>query len=200
MPTGYTADVGDGKVTDFKTFALRCARNFGATIMQRDERMEVLPELRKESKYYAESVEKAQARIAELAVMSPSHADKEADRAYQTALQTNAKYSEERRVTRERYEAMLAEVVLWEPPSRDHIGLKTFMEQQLNESIKFDTDYEPDKPLRLAPSEWLADEKKKAQRDLAYATKFLAEERERVANANEWITTLYESLGEKVPA
>ncbi len=26
MPTGYTAEVSDGKVTDFATFALGCAR------------------------------------------------------------------------------------------------------------------------------------------------------------------------------
>lgn len=27
MPTGYTADVGDGKLKDFREFALRCARD-----------------------------------------------------------------------------------------------------------------------------------------------------------------------------
>lgn len=37
MPTGYTADVADGKITDFVEYALQCARAFGACIMLRDE-------------------------------------------------------------------------------------------------------------------------------------------------------------------
>lgn len=35
MPTGYTADIKDG--IDFKTYAMNCARAFGACVMLRDE-------------------------------------------------------------------------------------------------------------------------------------------------------------------
>lgn len=41
MPTGYTADIKDG--ITFRDFALRCARAFGATIMQRDEDISIPP-------------------------------------------------------------------------------------------------------------------------------------------------------------
>ena len=34
MPTGYTADIKDG--IDFKTYAMNCARAFGARVMLRE--------------------------------------------------------------------------------------------------------------------------------------------------------------------
>lgn len=37
MPTGYTASVQEGKVTEFRDFAMECARAFGALVMMRDE-------------------------------------------------------------------------------------------------------------------------------------------------------------------
>jgi hypothetical protein len=32
MPTGYTAKVNDGSITDLKSYALICARAFGASL------------------------------------------------------------------------------------------------------------------------------------------------------------------------
>jgi hypothetical protein len=40
MPTGYTAGVADGTITEFREYALLCARAFGACIMLRDEPVE----------------------------------------------------------------------------------------------------------------------------------------------------------------
>lgn len=37
MPTGYTADVQSGKVTDFAEYAMNCARAFGALVLMRDD-------------------------------------------------------------------------------------------------------------------------------------------------------------------
>lgn len=37
MPTGYTSPLYEGKEISFEQFALRCARNFGALVMMRDE-------------------------------------------------------------------------------------------------------------------------------------------------------------------
>lgn len=194
MPTGYTADVADGKVKDFRTFALRCARNFGACIMQRDDSTDTLPELRKEAEYYTIALAKARKRVAELATMTPTEANAAAERAYQTILKSNEGYAENRRTTRERYEAMLAEVVIWQPPTPDHEGLKKFMEKQLVESIDFDTAYVDKPPAKQTGAAWLASERQRARDDLTYALKTLAEEKERVAKANEWITALYTSL------
>jgi hypothetical protein len=37
MPTGYTAAVADGTITEFPDFAMQCARAFGTLVLMRDE-------------------------------------------------------------------------------------------------------------------------------------------------------------------
>ena len=64
MPTGYTAGVATGEIKDFKTYALQCARAFGACIMLRDEPMsDEIPEF-KPSDHYEKSLAKATADLA----------------------------------------------------------------------------------------------------------------------------------------
>src|SRR5690348_5408929 len=70
MPTGYTAEVAEGKVTDFRTFALRCARAFGATIMQRDDPTHDLPKMREESSHHRDELARWQQRYSDLLLMS----------------------------------------------------------------------------------------------------------------------------------
>ena len=49
MPSGYTEGVASGKVTEFKEYALLCARAFGACISLRDEPLSLeIPEFKKE--------------------------------------------------------------------------------------------------------------------------------------------------------
>jgi hypothetical protein len=47
MPTGYTCDVQNGKVTELKDYLLDCSRGFGALIHMRDERMDTPIKLRR---------------------------------------------------------------------------------------------------------------------------------------------------------
>jgi hypothetical protein len=194
MPTGYTADVADGKVTDFRTGALRCARAFGATIMQRDDPMDQPPKLREESPYYAESVARDEARVAYLATLTPEEAEREAAAQFDAAMVRHREYEEERTVTRNRYNAMLAQAVQWTPPTPEHQGLKDLMIQQLTESIKYDCGPLWAAPERMSGAEWLAAEQEAAERSLTRSRESLREERERVKEANGWITALYESM------
>jgi hypothetical protein len=59
MPTGYTADIKNG--ISFKTFAMNCARAFGACVTLRDEPGggDKIPEAFEASTYHAQQVEKA---------------------------------------------------------------------------------------------------------------------------------------------
>ena len=198
MPTGYTAEVANGKVTDFRTFALRCARQFGATIMQRDDPMEELPKLRVASDYYERSLAESKARLAWLDTLDVEQANDEAAKEYGEAVKQNEKYRAERSLTKTRYEAMLSDVRAWEPPTPEHQELKRFMVQQLTESIDFDCKDYSTKPVRLSGPMWLAREKGKARESIARYTKLYGEELERVEESNRWITALYESL--PVPA
>lgn len=200
MPTGYTADVGDGKVTDFRTFALQCARNFGATIMQRDDPASELPKLREESDYYAKRVAEAEARIAQLAKMTPEEATLAAQADSEKRLAEHERYAENRRQTRVRYEAMMEKVRAWQPPTPGHESMKKFMLSQLTESIEFDCAGYAPYPHPIHTEAWLQQEREKAHHDLEYAIKSRGEEQVRCANANAWIRALYASLEVEVPA
>lgn len=196
MPTGYTAEVADGKVTDFRTFALRCARQFGATIMQRDDPMDEPPKLREPSEYYERSLAESKARLAWLDTLDVEQANDEAAKEYGEAIKQNREYAAKKILTRSRYETMLTEARAWEPPSPEHQELKRFMVQQLTESIDFDCKDYGTKPERLSGPVWLAREKQKTRESVARYTKMWGEELERVENSNRWITALYDSLSD----
>lgn len=193
MPTGYTADVADGKVTDFRTFALRCARAFGATIMQRDDPSDDPPKHRERSDFYDKHLVEARARLARLEAMTVEAADIEAQGEYQQALAHRKERIAENTERRNRYNAMLAEVVEWIPPTSEHVALKTFMIDQLTDSRKFD-DFEPPVPKRRLASQWLREEIAQTRANIARYIDEAAKEDERVGNANAWIDALYDSL------
>lgn len=197
MPTGYTADVQTGTVTDLRTFVLRCARAFGACVLQRDDKMDALPQMREVTPYYTERVEKARAAFDRAATMTEAEAEAGAEADYQQrvayAKERDARNAEEQG----RYAEMLAQVVGWTPPSADHEGLKSFMVEQLRSAQQFDN-LPPIQPERLTGVEWLARQRETTARDIAWAEKALREEQERVAGANRWIQALYDSL-ESVP-
>src|SRR5438309_7441629 len=95
MPTGYTADVGNGKVTDFATFALTCARGFGALITMRDDPMDAeIPDEFPVDEYAMRAYIADSERLNELRAMDAEEAERQADTAYTDAL---ARYRERQR-------------------------------------------------------------------------------------------------------
>lgn len=194
MPTGYTADVADGKVTDFRTFALRCARAFGAAVTQRDDPMDDPPKPREISDYTIKHVAERSAALAALNAMSAEQAEDAAAMAYGEALKAHHASNQRDTDTRNRYNAMLAEAVAWEPPSAEHQALKDFMIQQLTDGRKFDCGYERRPPSRLSGPVWLAQQKAEAARLLGYAHESLEKETRAVEQANAWIAALYDAL------
>lgn len=194
MPTGYTADVGDGNVTDFRTFALRCARQFGACVMQRDDKMDEPPKHREPSDYNAKGLATARARLAELDTFTLDDAQRAAQAEFDAAIKSHNEYAAKRAETKVRYEAMLAEVDRWTPPTAEHVGMWDFMRKQLLESIDFDCRSYGSGPELLTAVAWLEAAKEKARHDVAYHAKGDAEEQERCASSNRWIDALYASL------
>jgi len=196
MPTGYTADVADGKVTDFRTFALTCARAFGATVMQRDDPLSEMPKHREMPDFYGEWLAKSEAEQARLGAMTLDEAEIEMAAERDAAIAYRDEYLARKAAERARYESMLAEVEAWEPPTFDHAELKSFMAKQLRESIDFDCggSYEPAVPDIRSAQAWLADKRAKAAADVARNLKSIAEEQERCDSANAWIDALYASL------
>lgn len=200
MPTGYTADVESGKVTDFRTFALRCARNFGACIMQRDDPMEEPPKHREPTDWHAREIAKAKERLTYLANLTTREAKREAEAAYNKALASYEEYAALEREQNARFDAMAEKVRAWEPPTAHHVGMKDFMLDQLRISRHDYYTSGEDRPKRLSAEEWLAEEQRKARRDIEYHAKEHEAELARCAQSNAWIDALYESLNEQVPA
>lgn len=201
MPSGYTCDVADGKVTDFRTFALRCARAFGACIEQRDNPSDEPPKPRTPSSYYAEREVEHRKRLAELQGMTAEAIEAEAARVHDKHEAMMRQWAEERRAKRERYEAMLVKARKWVAPTPEHDGLRKFMIDQLQESIQFDCGGKDEQPTpRPTAQEWYAEALRRETQEIAYCEKHRREDEERVRGANAWIEALYRSLDAPMPA
>lgn len=198
MPTGYTHNVGEGKLTEFPAFAMQCARAFGAMISMRDDPADApIPDSFEASDYYGDRIVERQAELDRLRTMSPAEIAAAAAEALEDARATHEGYIAERRQTRARYEAMLAKVLEWEPPTPDHIGLKDFMSDQLRQSIDFDCSEKyltPPHPAEYTPAKWHERAAAEAARSLAYSISSQADERRRAEERTAWVKALRASL------
>lgn len=196
MPTGYTAKLCDGKKQTFAEFALTCARAFGALVTMRDEGLEVpIPKKFEPSPYHSEQIAKAHERLGIAERMSAAEAEKAARVEYEVALADYTKARQENDAKRGRLRAMRHEAEEWAPPTPDHAGLKKFMLEQLDTTIKFDcNDDYPTRPVLKTGEEKRRSEVEKALADIAYHDAELAKERQRCAERTEWVRALRASL------
>ena len=198
MPTGYTAAIGEG--ITFKNFIMQCARAFGACIEMRDDPADKpIPDEFKPSDYSERQLAEANNRVAKLKAMTDAECAKEAKSEYEKSVKHHRDGIAKDAALKSKYEAMLAEVEAWTPPSNDHVGLKTFMRDQITESIRFDCggNYHQDalKQLRvMTGKEWRQSEIAKALKDISYHSKAQSEENERAASRTQWVRQLRESI------
>jgi hypothetical protein len=202
MPTGYTADVQSGKVTEFPEFAMQCARAFGALISMRDEPASApIPDEFKPSDYNAEALKKAEAELARLLGMSLAEVNAAAQSAYEQAVEAWERRDRLRTEHRARYNAMLQKARAWTPPTIEHEELKKFMIEQLTESIHFDTVSKHDaKPEKQEPGDWYRWIVEQARRNVDYRAKAHREEVQRARERTEWVRALRDSLKQSVTA
>lgn len=199
MPTGYTAGVQNGTVTEFADFAMQCARAFGALISLRDDPADApIPEAFEASQHYATMADEEAVKIADLMAMTSDQISAARDAAEAERASSQAETEKLRLEQKARYEAMLSRVEAWPVPSPDHEGLKEFMVEQLKRSIYFDC--EPSKyyadPLPEA-AVWHAEKVQKSIENQAYWRAEQAKEDERTASRNAWVKALRESLATK---
>lgn len=190
MPTSYTADIGEGKVTTLREFAMICARAFGACITMRDASMDAqIPDrFEPEFVYHQERLEEAQVLLSELSSILGEEAEKRAKAEYEESLASHNKYQTARRLENHRYKMMLEKVREWRTEAD---GIKDFMVQQLEISIN---DYVSEPPIKLTGQEWLKEKRFTALRDIAYHEKQIAEEIHRTEMHNLWLAALRRSL------
>ena len=196
MPTGYTAAVQDGKITELAPFALHCARAFGAFVLMRDAPIGApIPEAFEPNRFYLNCQRDAEQRLVELRRFSPLDAQRACQQEHTAATARWRDRRAERALHRARYQAMLDQVEAWSSPSDDHDKFKLFMLNQLSESMRFDCDADGDKPPRLARwPDWLARNIARTTDNIARHGREYDKELARTADRNRWLIGLRESL------
>ena len=192
MATGYTMGVVDGSVSTFKDFATQCARAFGACVMQRDDPFSDVPKHREKTDHHAKELVRVKRLKKKLSARTDIVWQKEAERRYvEERLEYNA-HMEEHRIKIERIQTMMVHVANWTPPTSEHENAKTFMTDQLSETLKHE--YEPYPPKRLDSVEWKNHCLNSVNRDIDYHTTHDAEDIARCDESNKWIDDFLGSL------
>ena len=196
MPTGYTDCIKED--ISLRDFILQCSRAMGALIMMRDEPTDApIPERFEPSDYHAKKLVSLEKELADLKSMKITSADAAATKEYEEAVSDNEKYIRQNLALKGRYSKMLSAVKSWEPPTKEHVGLKNFMQEQIESSIKFDcdTDYYSDQVFtKLTGQQWKEKRLKELLKDLSYHTHENDKEVSRTEGRNLWIKQLRESL------
>lgn len=199
MPTGYTADLYDGKDVSFEGFTLNCARAFGALVSLRDEPDTEIPDEFKVDEYYVEKFEEAKEELEKAKQMTDEDFAAEAEKTFAREKESLLRTIEERKAIRKRYENMLEQVEQWVPPTEAHIELKNFMISQLKDSIQADglTDYY-EKKLAELTLETVEEAKERivsnAQWDFNYTNEQLEKQIAMAKYRTEWVSQLCKSL------
>lgn len=200
MPTGYTSDIYEGKEVSGKDFLIKCARAFGACIMMRDDSLDApIPEEFKPNTYYSESLETAKKELKKFQYMTIEEAKDIIEKRYKDKIAENKKIRKERTEMKNRYLNTLADVYAWQPPTKDHIELKKYAIQQLEDSIKWDCGSDLDEYYSLdvekeLPQAYIDSQIKSCFHDIQYYSEEQEKENKRVAGRNKWIKDLRESL------
>lgn len=200
MPTGYTAELCEKEVS-FERFVMTCARAMGACVMMRDDPLSTpIPDAFEVDDYHTRQAEKMRAELATVEAMSDEQATAEGVREYEALLSSAVKHDEETATVAKRLWDMRSKVNAWKPPTSEHLGLKGFMQEQLESTIKHDGTVSPYYRERAAKAQcvvgpvWKKVRAEKLQKDIAYHEQKQREEDDRAASRNAWIRQLRESL------
>ena len=196
MPTGYTAEITSEKGISFKDFVMNCARAFGACVTMRDDPNDKEIPIFKVSDYHPEELRKAEKELTKFKKLTEKDWGKKAKQKFDSEIKDYEKRTKEYESSKDKYDKMLVNVKNWTPPTKDHTELKSFMEQQITSSAKFDC-YTPEKPKIINGQEWANQELESILWNVEYHSKENKKEIERVTGRNKWIKELRESLLEE---
>jgi hypothetical protein len=194
MPTGFTAAVQSGEIMTLRDFALSCARGMGALITMRDSPLsDPIPERFEVAAYYAQRAADADAELSRWLSVSVKDAGVIAFEEYTASVAAQQRQVDTSNAQNGRYKAMLVKVDEWRT---DASGIREFMLEQLRSSMTFDGSFGDNggKIELKQPAEFLRLKIADAEQEAARAAKSLAEERERVASRNRWLSDLFASL------
>lgn len=196
MPTGYTADILDKNI-DFPQFVWDCARAFGALIHMRDDKHDARVRKSEPDNYHQEALQDAQADLLKMKALTDDEAAALAVVDFKKGRQAERESRERAEVATYRLTAMIWRVQDWQPPSKDHQSLKTFMLEQLQSTLEFDGTYRKwyrtPPPLKTGP-EYRTYQVKICLGNIEYHAKHLREDEERKSGQATWIDQLQDSV------
>ncbi len=194
MPTGYTLEIEKG--ISFNDFVLTCARAFGACIELRDSSLSPnIPEFKPDD-FHLKGLMVAEKDIDKFFDMTDEEAAVLAQKEYVERVECDKAAIKKEEALKEKYFAMLNQALNWKPPTDEHNELKSFMTQQIRDSLKFDCStgyYKRDFKL-LSGKEWLETKWTNNIESIGYHKKGYLEEVVRVKKRNKWVNELKESL------
>ena len=198
MPTGYTAKIEDGSIKSAKDFLMLCARAFGACIEMRDEPLsKPIPEDFKPDDYYLNEIKEAEKRLENILSLTTDEAQRIIDEEYEKNQRVYAKCLEEAKQKTQKYNTIRSAIDKWQPPTPEHEGLKRFALEQIDMSNDgwANSYYEKEAQMPKADvAEWLQVHIESGRESLENAKKRWQAELENVANKNNWVGALRESL------
>jgi hypothetical protein len=196
MPTGYTHKIKDG--ITFNQFAMSCARAMGALVMMRDEPSDApIPEAFEPSTFHKDKLMQLRDQLGNLRSMSVAEIEKSATADHAKKVAEHAEREKDRADLRAKYVAMLEKVQSWTSPTPAHDGFKSFMNEQITNSIDWDCDGKYDTaPTEVEPAQWIEHQLARTLHEIEYHTKANLEEIERTVARNAWLKALRDSLGE----
>ena len=201
MPTGYTEDIYNGQEVSFEDFVWKCVRNMGYAHRHRDS-----GELPDDPGDYSEEIERlkgelqrCQYEVDQYEAMGWHAAEKAAQEEFEEELRRWETARAEQLARKSRYETMLKRVHEWEVPTPEHASLKTFMIDQLEESLRWDCSLTENGYREFAPKlkswdVWLQERLESARENRDYYAKNLGNLEQHQEKARRYFVELERSV------
>lgn len=202
MPTGYTAEVQSGEITDLKDYAASCARAFGAFMHQRDDSTDAaLKYPQPDFDYYESSLKDSIKEQARWSNLSEEEKYAEWSEYYNDALVSRAEAIAKNNEVRARYNRMLSQVEAVQVSSNLQ-SFKDFMIDQLKSSIGFDCGEDDSFTIKyytpLEYVQWCDKKKDTADWNVEYYSKELLKAETRYKESVKFIDNMAATFGFEV--
>ena len=204
MPTGYTAGIIDGEITTFEQFATQCSRAFGATIHMRDNPLDSPYEPRTPSEYYVNSLQSQREKLEETKTMTDEAIVQDFETLLKDSLEYHERELEKTKVNLGRLNSIMESAKSWVPPTEDHEGVRDYMIDQLEITIKADGDpsYHVNKIVQakkeleegIDPKVYREEKIKEIEDRISYYEGEVQKELERCKQSNDWMDNFLESI------
>ncbi len=197
MPTGYTSLIYEGTNQSLKDFILTCAHGMSPLSHMRDCGIDSPIKNAVPSTYRLKQLKKSEEELKKVNKMSDKEILDIINVEREEKIKFNEEYKAKKIETKKRYENMIEKVNNWKPPTKDFVNFKTFMIDQLKDSIRYDCsfDYFDDKlPEIPSVKKWKKDKIAELKESIKYDKEEYNKEIKRCKKANKWIEDLIKSV------